>query len=178
MQPSRPNSTQPGRAPAPPDSRTPPVSGSPLSCALSPLSLAAQWGRSVGTSFLHPRAHSLSASRARFASCRAVAPRVPFSFSALWACPVSSAPLTLAVDRRVRTRARRRVSRPRCPPTRPAPFLEPASAPRSPLASFRTASPSLALCPHHQPPPENRARVLDRPGHRRPRQASPSSAMR
>jgi hypothetical protein len=34
-----------------------------------------------------------------------------------------------AVDRRVRTRARRRVSRPRRPPTRPAPFLEPRQCP-------------------------------------------------
>jgi hypothetical protein len=47
-----------------------------------------------------------------------------------------------------------------------------------PLASFHTASPSLALCPRCQPPPETRARVPDRPGHRRPRQASPSSAPR
>jgi hypothetical protein len=47
------------------------------------------------------------------------------SLSAPWACPVSSAPSALAVDRRVRTLARRRISRPRRLPTRPAPFLEP-----------------------------------------------------
>jgi hypothetical protein len=51
------------------------------------------------------------------------------SLSAPWACPVSSAPSVLAVDRRVRIRARRRISRPRLPPTRPAPFLEPRQFP-------------------------------------------------
>ena len=57
-------------------------------------------------------------------------PAHPFSsLSAPWACPVSSAPSALAVDRRVRTRARRRISRPRRPPTRPAPFLEPRQCP-------------------------------------------------
>jgi hypothetical protein len=78
-QPSRPKSAQPGRAPALSDRRIPPVSGSSpsLVCAL-PLSLAAHWGRSVGASFLHPRAPSLSVSRAQIASRRAVAPRAPF----------------------------------------------------------------------------------------------------
>jgi hypothetical protein len=61
------------------------------------------------------------------ASC--LHPHAPFlslslSFSAPWTLPVSSAPSALAVDRRVRTRARRRISRPRRPPTRPAPFIE------------------------------------------------------
>jgi hypothetical protein len=57
-------------------------------------------------------------------------PAHPFSsLSAPWACPVSSAPSALAVDRRMRTRARRRISRPRRPPTRPAPFLEPRQCP-------------------------------------------------
>jgi hypothetical protein len=56
-QPSRPKSTQPGRAPAPPDRWTPPVSGrSPLPRAL-PLSLSARWGRPVGASYF---ARSLS----------------------------------------------------------------------------------------------------------------------
>jgi hypothetical protein len=48
-----------------------------------------------------------------------------FSLSAPWACLVSSTFFTLAVDWRVRTRARHRVSRPRRPPTCPTPFLEP-----------------------------------------------------
>jgi hypothetical protein len=52
-------------------------------------------------------------------------PRVPFSLSASWACLVSSAFLAPVVDQRVRTCARHRVSRPRRPPTRPTPFLEP-----------------------------------------------------
>jgi hypothetical protein len=56
-------------------------------------------------------------------------PARPFLLSAPWACRVSSAPSVLAVDRRVHTRARRRISRPRCPPTRPAPFLEPSQFP-------------------------------------------------
>jgi hypothetical protein len=75
------------------------------------------------------RSLPLSVSQARFASCRAVAPRVPFSHSAPWACLVSSAFPALAVDRRVRTCTRRRISRPRRPPTRPAPFLEPRQCP-------------------------------------------------
>jgi hypothetical protein len=75
------------------------------------------------------RSLSLSVSRAQFTSCRAVAPRVPFSLSAPWACLVSSAFPALVVDRRVRTRARRRISRPRRPPTCPSPFLEPRQCP-------------------------------------------------
>jgi hypothetical protein len=53
----------------------------------------------------------------------------PFSLSATWAYLLSSAFTALVVDRRVRTRACRRVSRPRRPPTRPAPFLEPLQCP-------------------------------------------------
>jgi hypothetical protein len=57
-------------------------------------------------------------------------PAHPFSsLSAPWAYPVSSAPSALAVDRLVRTRARHRISRPRHPPTRPAPFIEPRQCP-------------------------------------------------
>jgi hypothetical protein len=56
-------------------------------------------------------------------------PHAPFSLSTPWACLVRSAFLTPAVDQRVRTRARRRVSRPRRPPTRLAPFLEPRQCP-------------------------------------------------
>jgi hypothetical protein len=74
---------------------------------------------------------SFSVSWARFASCRAVAPRVPFSLSAPWASPVSSAFFALAVDQRVRTRARRRVSRPRRPPMRPAPLFRALPVPRA-----------------------------------------------
>jgi hypothetical protein len=48
----------------------------------------------------------------------------------------------------------------------------PASAPRTPLASFHTPSPSMMLCPRRQPPPETRARVPGHPAYRRPLQAS------
>jgi hypothetical protein len=75
------------------------------------------------------RSLSLSILQARIDNRRAITPRAPFLLSAPCACPVSFAPSTLAVDRRVRTRARRRISRPRRPPTRPAPFLEPRQCP-------------------------------------------------
>jgi hypothetical protein len=79
-QPKPAQSAQPGRAPARPRRLT---GGPRLSAAVlprarpSPLSLAAQWGQPVGASFLHPRAPSLSVSRARIASRRAVAPARP-----------------------------------------------------------------------------------------------------
>jgi hypothetical protein len=57
-------------------------------------------------------------------------PRTPLSpLSTPWTLPVSFAPSVLAVERRMRTRARRRISRPRRPPTRLAPFLEPRQCP-------------------------------------------------
>jgi hypothetical protein len=94
-----------------------------------PLSLAAQWGQPISASFFRPFALSLSVSWARFVSAEPLPPRVLFSLSALWACLVRSAFPAPAVDRRVRTRARRGVSRPRRPPTRHAPFLEPRQCP-------------------------------------------------
>jgi hypothetical protein len=106
----------------------PPVSGGSPSCAPS-FSHSLPSGADLSAPVSFARSLSLSASRARFASCRAVAPRVPFSLSALWTCLVSSAFFALAVDRRVRTCACRRISRPRRPPTRPAPFLEPLLSP-------------------------------------------------
>jgi hypothetical protein len=93
-----------------------------------PPSLAAQWGRSVGASFSPPRALSLSCGSESLVA-EPLPPR-PF-LSTQWACPVSSAPSALVVDRHVRTRARCRISRPRRPPTRPAPFLEPRQCPHS-----------------------------------------------
>jgi hypothetical protein len=82
-----------------------------LSHALS-LSLAAQWGQPVGASFLRLFALSFSVSRARFASAESLPPRVPFTLSALWTLPIRSAFSTHTVDRRMRTHARRRISRP------------------------------------------------------------------
>jgi hypothetical protein len=96
-----------------------------------PLSLAAQWGRPVGASFLRPFALSLSVLRARFASAEPLPPRVPFSLFASWTCLVNSAFPALAVDRRLRTHARRRVSRPRRPPTRPALLFRAPPVPRA-----------------------------------------------
>jgi hypothetical protein len=58
------------------------------------------------------------------------------------------------------------------------PSYSPAGAPHTPLTSFRTLSPSLALCPRRQPPLETRAHVPGHPAHRSPRQTSPSSAPR
>jgi hypothetical protein len=147
MQPNRPNSAQPGRVPARPRRLTggPCLSAAALSPTRPP-SLARcpvepTWQRR----FLHPRA--LSASWARFASCRAIAPCAPFSLSALWTLPVRSALPAPAVDRRVRTRARRRISRPRRPPTRLAPFLGRNASPEF-LRPARDISPLLSpLCP-------------------------------
>jgi hypothetical protein len=143
-----------------PDRRTPPVSGSSLSRAPS-LSLAAQWGRPVGASFF-ARALFLSLPRGPGSLVAEPLPRAPlFSLSTLWTFPVSSALPALAVDRRVCTHACRRISRPRRPPTRLSPFLEPRQCPALTPTSFRAAPPSLALCPCRQPPPETRARVPD-----------------
>jgi hypothetical protein len=72
------------------------------------------------------RAPSLSLSRGPRSPVVEPLPRVPLSsLSAPWAYPLSSVPSALVVDRRVRTRACCRISRPRRPPMRPAPFLEP-----------------------------------------------------
>jgi hypothetical protein len=79
-------------------------------------------------------------------------PEHPFplslSLSAPWTLPVRSALPGPIVDRRVRTRARRRISRSRRPPTLPAPFLEPRQCPALAPTTFRAAMLSLALCPH------------------------------
>jgi hypothetical protein len=89
-------------------------------------------------------------------------PRAPLSsLSAPWACPISSAPFALAVDQHVRTRARRRIYRPRRPPTRLAPFLEPqwcpAHTPRFISLSF-TLSRALPTPPHVAGDPRPRSR--------------------
>jgi hypothetical protein len=89
-------------------------------------------------------------------------PVCPFLLSAPWASPVSSAPSALVVDRRVRTHACHRISRPQRPPTRPTPFLEPrqcpAHAPRLISLSFTLSRALLTPpatagepCPRSQP---------------------------
>jgi hypothetical protein len=80
--------------------------------------------------FFPARSLSLSLSRGPGPPVAEPLPRAPLSsLSAPWACPVSSTPSEFAVDRHMRTRARRRISRPRGPTTRPAPFLEPRQCP-------------------------------------------------
>jgi hypothetical protein len=165
-QPSRPSSAQLGRAPATPDRWDPPVSGNSLPRTL--LSLArCLVVPSCRRRFIRPRAPLLSALWARFASRRVIAPARPFSLSASWASPVSSAlpapPWTSA-----RALARRRNPRPLRSPTRPCSFFSPARArtrtrthTHSP-ASFHVAPLSLALCPRRptspgtpRPPPRS-----------------------
>jgi hypothetical protein len=75
---------------------------------------------------------SLPVSWAQFASAEPLPPCVPFTLSVLWTLPVRSTFLAPVVDQRVRTRAHHRISRPRRPPTRPAPFLEPRQCPAHP----------------------------------------------
>jgi hypothetical protein len=93
-------------------------------------------------------------------------PCVPFSLSASWAYLVSSVFPAPAVDRRVRTRARRQVSRSRRSPTRPAPFLEPrpcpAHTPRLISLSF-TLSRALLTLPAAARDPRPRSRPSSSP---------------
>jgi hypothetical protein len=99
-----------------------------LARALPP-SLASQWGQPVSASFL-PRTLPLSLSRGPSLPVAEPLPHTPLSpLSMPWTLHVSSALSALALDRRVLTRARRRISQPRRPPTRPAPFIEPRQCP-------------------------------------------------
>jgi hypothetical protein len=119
MQPSRPNSAQPGRTPAPPDRRTPPGSDI-LPRARPPYLARCPMEPICWRQFSSPaRFLSLPASRARIASRRAVAPRAPFFSLCAVGLPYQFRPL----------RTCRRISRPRRPPTCPAPFLEPRQCP-------------------------------------------------
>jgi hypothetical protein len=97
----------------------------------------------------HSPVRSLSLSLSRKPRSPAAEPlhRAPLSsLSAPWTLPVSSAPSALAVDWCVRTRARRRISRPRRPPTCPAPFLEPYQCPaHTPRLISRSFALSRAL---------------------------------
>jgi hypothetical protein len=98
------------------------------------------------------RSLSLSLSRGSGSPVPSCCPRTSsFSLSTPWACLVSSAFFTLAVDWRVRTRARHWVSRPQHPPTRPTPFLEPRQCP--PLAP-RLISHTLTLSRALPSPPD------------------------
>jgi hypothetical protein len=135
MQPSRPNSAQPGRAPARPRRLT----GGPR---LSAAALSPMRSRSLPLlSLCHVGPIGQLLSRC---------PERPFPHSLRRGPALSDAPPALAVDRRVRTRARRRISRPRRPPTRPAPVLEPRQCP---ALSPRLISCSFALSRALSTPP-------------------------
>jgi hypothetical protein len=126
-QPKPAQSAQPGRAPAPSDRRIPHVSGSsPSRVSSLPRSLPSGSDLLAPVSF----ARSLSLSHGPRSPVAEPLPRTPLSpLSAPWTLPISSAPSVLAVDWRVRTHARHRISRPRRPPTRPTPFIEPRQCP-------------------------------------------------
>jgi hypothetical protein len=113
----------------PSDKQTPPVSGNyPSRAPFLPRSLPSGASLSAPVSF--PACSLPLLSRRPGPPVVESLPRTPLSpLSAPWTLPVSSTPSALTVDRRVHTRARRRISRPRHPPTRPAPFLEPRQCP-------------------------------------------------
>jgi hypothetical protein len=116
----------------PPDRWDPPISGSFLSRALSPsrsLPARADLSSPVASPAcvpLHPLSRGPALPGAELLPARPL-----FSLFTSWTLPVSSAFPAPVVDRRVRTRAPRRNSRPRCPPTRPISLLEPHPCPHS-----------------------------------------------
>jgi hypothetical protein len=177
-QPSHPSSAQPGRAPAPHDRWDPLDSGNFLSRAPS-LSCPLPRGARLSAPVSSPaRPSPLSASRAQFASRRAVAPRAPsLSLCAVGLpyqlrppharCePASTHSLTLSGSSATLL----------CP--RLSSFLSPARARTHSPASFHAVPPSLALCSRCQSSLETRVRDLGHLSHRRPCQATPSFAPR
>jgi hypothetical protein len=115
----------------PPDRRTPPVSGNSPSRAPS-LSRSLPSGANLSAQvFLCPLALPLSlcfVGPVRQSSSRC--PERSYFLSLRRGPTLSALPSSrVAVDRRMRTRARHRVSRPRRPPTRPTLFLEPRQCP-------------------------------------------------
>jgi hypothetical protein len=103
-----------------------------------PLSLAAQWGRPVDASFLHPRAPSLSVSWARISSRWVVAPRAPFFSLCVVGLPCQFRPLRA---HRGPARAHSRMS-PDFSATTPA--HAPSSLLRAPLVPRAHPSPHFA----------------------------------
>jgi hypothetical protein len=151
------------RAPAAPDRRTSPVGASLLVRSLLslPLSLAAQWTQIVGAT--GPRVPLPSMPRGPRYQSQSGYPRAPFPLSlrrgpALSVPPSPCSPWTGACALAHVVGFLGHDALPRAQ----LPSYSPASAPRTPLTSLRSALPSLALCPRRQPPPETRARV---PGH-------------
>jgi hypothetical protein len=179
-QPSRPSLAQPGHALARPRR---PTGGLHLSAAV-PFS-----ARSLSSS-LYPvgpgcrrqlpppsRPSSLSASQARFAKHRVVAPARPLSLAASW----DPCQLHLPRAHRGPARAHSRTfaeSSATSLAHAPSSFLSPAHArTRSPVP-IHTASPSLALCPRRSASPETRAHRAGHLARQRPRQATLSSTPR
>jgi hypothetical protein len=178
----QPSSAQPGRAPARPRRLTSGIhlSAATPSPALSSLSRSLPSGAKLSvpvSSLALPS--SLSALWAHFASRRAIAPARSLSPSLRRGPPLSVPPSPRPLWTSARALAHvagilSHDTRPRAP----APFLSPTHARTHSPASFHAAPLSLALCPHRPTLPETRARL---PGHlarRRPRQATPSSALR
>jgi hypothetical protein len=166
------------RAPATPDRRTLPVS-TRLSRALISLPLAAQWGRAVDAGSFAPvpllplcLVGLVRQSLSHYPACspslslrRGPPVSAPPSPRPPWTSARALAHVTGILGHDARPRA-------------PAPFLSPACVHTNSPASICTAPPSLALYSRRQTTPETRARL---PGHlarRRPRQATPSSALR
>jgi hypothetical protein len=179
--PKHPSSAQSGRAPAPPHRWAAPVSGSffPRALTLS-LSLSLPSGARLSRRFPSPaRPSSLSASRARFARRRVVAPRtLALSLSVSWAPPVSSA---FPVPRRGPAPAHSHTSpesSTMSPAHAPSSFLSTGRARTQSPVPFCTTSLSLALCPCRSTSPETHARRTGLLARWRPRQANPSSAPR
>jgi hypothetical protein len=141
MQPSRPNSAQPGRAPGLPDRRTPPVSGSSLSRALS-LSLAlCSLGPTCRHQFLHPRASSLYLPRGPGLPVAEPLPRAPLSSLSL------SLSLSLcAVDPPCQIRPPHARRAPASAHSRTSPDFS-ATTPAHVPSSLLRASPAPALAP-------------------------------
>jgi hypothetical protein len=139
MHPSQPNSAQPGRAPTRPRRLTggPCLSAVALSPARSPSLARCPVGPTYRRRFLHPRAPPLSLPRGPRSPVAEPLPRASPFLSLRCGPALSYPPPALAVHRRVRTRGRRRISRPRRPPMRLAPFLEPRQCPTlAPLHHF------------------------------------------
>jgi hypothetical protein len=121
---------------------------------------------------------SLSASWARSAMRRAVAPRAPSLSLCVVGLPCQLRP---PHARRGPASAHSRTSSGSsatslCP--HPSSFLSLAHARTHSPASFHAVSPSLVLCSRRQTSPETHARLPGHLAHRRPRQATPSSTLR
>jgi hypothetical protein len=146
----------------------------PVPASSRSLSPSTWWGRPVGTNF-PPCATSLSTLRARLVSVVDRSFARSLSLYALWDPLVSSVFPATAADPRLCTC---RGDHPHRSPMRPSSFLNLARTRSLSPASFRTLSPSLALCRRRPGSPEIRGHATSRPALHKPRQAVPSSIPR